>query len=164
MNQLRSMQRRGLLKVVGAFFLCHPFGLTKALASSGTTALEYKTLAAFLDVLLPHDDLSGSATELRIDEKLWELSEFDNRFRHLVLLGCRWLNLTGGPPFVELNMEQQVAVVEWMSNSDWDQVPRRFYELVRQTAIELYYSDPAAWTGLPLERPPQPQGYPPPWQ
>jgi hypothetical protein len=97
------------------------------------------------------------------DEKLWEFSEFDPRFRRLVELGCRWLNLTGGPPFAELTAEQQIAVVEWMSTSDWNQIPRRFYELVRQAAIELYYSDPAAWRGLPIERPPQPLGYPPPW-
>jgi hypothetical protein len=114
--------------------------------------------------LLPRDALSGSATDLRVDERLWALAATEVRFRRLIELGCQWLNLTGGPPFTELAAEQQSAVVEWMSHADWDQIPRRFYELVRQTAVEVYYSDPAAWHGLPIDRPPQPLGYLPPWQ
>jgi hypothetical protein len=114
--------------------------------------------------LLPRDALTGSATELRVDEQLWLLADSEARFRRLVVLGCQWLNMTGGPPFIELTAEQKIAVVEWMSRSDWNEVPRRFYELVRQTAVEVYYSDPAAWRGLSIERPPQPLGYLPPWQ
>lgn len=161
---MQSIQRRRLLKVVGAFFLSHPVGLTKALASSASTELEHKTFASFLDILLPRDELSGSATDLRIDDKLWEFSKSDPRFLHLIKLGCEWLNLTGGPPFAELGTEQQIAVVVWMSNSDWNQVPRRFYELMRQAAIEFYYSDSDVWNGLPIMQPPQPLGYPPPWE
>jgi hypothetical protein len=71
--------------------------------------------------------------------------------------------MTGGPPFCELAFDQQIAVVNWMAHADWNEVPRRFYELMRQVSIELYYSTPAAWHGLPIQRPPQPLGYPPPW-
>lgn len=160
---LASEQRRRLLTVVGAFFLSRAVDIGEARADSSPTTFEQTSFAAFLDVLLPRDALSGSATDLHVDDKLWEFSESDPRFRRLVQLGCRWLNLTGGPPFAELTAEQQIAVVEWMSSSDWNQIPRRFYELVRQAAIELYYSEPAAWGGLPIVRPPQPLGYPPPW-
>lgn len=157
------MHRRQLLKAAGALFFGHSFGFPQALAASAPTADQQKTFAAFLDVLLPSDDISGSATDLQVDGKLWKFSESEPRFRHLVELGCQWLNLTGGPPFAELSAEQQVVVVEWMSKLDWNQVPRRFYELVRQAAIEFYFSQPEAWNGLPIERPPQPLGYPPPW-
>jgi hypothetical protein len=159
-----SAQRRRLLKIVGAFFLGQAFDVSSALAGSEPSTRERATFAAFLDVLLPRDALSGSATDLRVDEQLWELSAAEARYRRLIELGCQWLNMTGGPPFAELVAEQQVALVEWMSGSDWNQIPRRFYELVRQTAVEVYYSDPAAWRGLSLERPPQPLGYLPPWQ
>ena len=158
-----SEQRRRLLKVVGAFFFSHALDIGQARADSPPAALERTTFAAFLDVLLPRDALSGSATDLHVDDKLWEFAQSDARFRRLLGLGCQWLNLTGGPPFAELTAEQQIAVLEWMSTSDWNRIPRRFYELVRQAAIELYYSDPEAWHGLPIERPPQPLGYPPPW-
>ncbi|MBI5861118.1 MAG: gluconate 2-dehydrogenase subunit 3 family protein [Rhodocyclales bacterium] len=158
------MQRRRLLKIVGAFFLGQALDIAPALAATRPGARERATFAAFLDVLLPGDTLSGSATELRVDEQLWALSDTEARFRRLLELGCQWLNMTGGPPFTELSALQQNAVVGWMSTSDWDQIPRRFYELVRQTAVEVYYSDPAAWHGLPIDRPPQPLGYLPPWQ
>jgi hypothetical protein len=158
------MQRRRLLKIVGAFFLGQTLDVSSALAAAKLSPLEQTTFAAFLDVLLPRDVLSGSATDLRVDAQLWALSDTEVRFRHLIALGCQWLNITGGPPFAKLATKQQIAVVEWMSHSDWDQVPRRFYELVRQTAVEVYYSDPAAWRGLPIDRPPQPLGYMPPWQ
>ena len=157
------MQRRRLLAIVGAFFLGQAFDVSAAVAGAAPSSLEQTTFAAFLDVLLPRDDLSGSATDLRVDGQLWALAGDDARFRRLIELGCQWMNMTGGPPFTELSAGQQIAVVEWMSHSDWDQVPRRFYELVRQTAVTAYYSDPAAWRGMTIVRPPQPLGYPPPW-
>lgn len=158
------MQRRRLLKIIGVFFLGPAFDISPALAATAPSTLERATFAGFLDVLLPRDALSGSATDLRVDEELWGLADADARFRRLIELGCQWLNTTGGPPFTELTAEQQFTVVEWMSHSDWSQIPRRFYVLVRQTAVEVYYSNPAAWRGLPIDRPPQPLGYLPPWQ
>jgi len=164
MPQEPLTQRRRLLKIVGAFFLGQAFDISPALAASAPSLLERATFAAFLDVLLPRDALSGSATDLQVDVQLWELSNSEARYRRLIELGCQWLNMTGGPPFTKLAAEQQIAVVEWMSHSDWNEVPRRFYELVRQTAVEVYYSNPASWQGLPVDRPPQPLGYLPPWQ
>jgi hypothetical protein len=164
MLQEPFVQRRRLIKIVGVFFLGQAFDLSPALAASAPSPLERTTFAAFLDVLLPRDTLSGSATDLRVDQQLWALAVDEARFRRLIELGCQWLNLTGGPPFAQLAAEQQIAVVEWMSHSAWSQVPHRFYELVRQTAVEVYYSNPAAWRDLSINRPPQPLGYLPPWQ
>lgn len=164
MTQLPLTQRRRLLQIVGVFFLGQAFDVSPAVAAAASSPLEKTTFAAFLDVLLPRDNVSGSATDLRVDKQLWQLAGDDARFRRLIGLGCQWLNATGGPPFAQLSAEQQIAVVAWMSHSDWNEVPRRFYELVRQTAVEVYYSNPAAWRGLPIERPPQPLGYRPPWQ
>lgn len=162
MAELESDLRRRLLKVVGAFFLGVP--AAEGLAAAKPSALERRTLAVFLDILLPRDDLSGSASDLGVDAKLWAFAMLDSRFRRLVGLGCRWLDMTGRGGFADLPPAEQVAVVAWMSESDWNQVPRRFYELVRQAAIETYYSDPAALAGLPLQPSPQPLGYPPPWR
>ena len=156
--------RRQLLKVVGAFFLTHAADIRPAWAASAPTKLQRATFAAFVDVLLPADALSVSATDLQVDDKLWQISGLDSRFHRLLNLGCTWLDMTGGAGFADLTPDQQIAVVQWMSSADWNEVPRRFYELVRQTAVEAYYSDPQAWAGLPLLRPPQPVGYPPPWQ
>lgn len=162
-EEIPSASRRRLCKIVGAFFL----GSTIDLASAAVLAPAYKeersTLAAFLDTLLPRDELSGSATDLGIDGQLWAFSTSEPDFRKLVDYGCRWLNMTGSSQFSALASEQQIAVVDWMSRADWNEIPRRFYELVRQVAIELYYANPAARKGLPISRSPQPLGYLPPW-
>lgn len=162
-DELSSRSRRRLCKIVGAFFL----GSSVKLASAATLAppdpQERATLAAFLDTLLPRDELSGSATDLGTDRQLWAFSKTAPDFRKLVNYGCRWLNMTGGAQFSDLATEQQIAIVDWMSRADWNEIPRRFYELVRQVAIELYFSNPASVNGLPINRSPQPQGYPPPW-
>lgn len=158
------MQRRRLIQIIGAFFLGQAFDVSATVATAAPSQLEQTTFAAFLDILLPRDSLSGSATDLQVDQVLWKLAEDDARFRRLIGLGCQWLNTTGGPPFAELDIEQQIIVVEWMSHADWNDVPRRFYELVRQTAVEAYYSNPTTWRGMSIEKPPQPLGYPPPWE
>ncbi len=161
---LPSSLRRRLLKVTGAFFLTPGLSTGTVLVTSSPTASERTTLATFLDVLLPRDALTGAATDLGVDAKLWAFSELDPRFRQLLVVGCRWLNMTGGAGFSALTSAQKNKVVEWMSSADWNEIPRRFYELLRQAAIETYYSEPSAWGGLPLKSPPQPVGYPPPWQ
>jgi len=139
-------------------------GSAPAWAATTPTALERATFAAFLDVLLPRDAYSGSATDLGVDAKLWSLAQIDLQFGRLLGVGCQWLNLTGATGFADLSERQKIAVVQWMSGADWNEVPRRFYELMRQAAVEVYYSEPAAWVGLAIQRPPQPLGYPPPWQ
>ena len=162
-GELSSASRRRLCKIVGAFFLGSAINLASAAALAPPGKEERTTLAAFLDTLLPRDELSGSATDLGIDRQLWAFSTSEPDFRKLVDYGCRWLNMTGSSPFPALAIEQQIAVVDWMSRADWNEIPRRFYELVRQVAIELYYSNPAALNGQPINRSPQPLGYPPPW-
>lgn len=138
--------------------------MASAFAAPKASAVERRTFSAFLDVLLPRDAYSGSASDLQVDNKLWVFAALDPRFMRLVELGCRWLNMTGQGGFGDLSVADQIRVVEWMSQSDWNQIPRRFYELVRQAAVETYYSEPAALAGLPINGPPQPLGYPPPWQ
>ena len=163
LSDLPSLLRRRLIQASGAFFLVHEVALAQ-LSGVAPAKAERLALSTFLDVLLPRDAHSGSATDLRVDQALWAFSRDDARFRQLLVQGSRWLNMTGGAGFADLTAAQQVQVVQWMSTADWNELPRRFYELVRQTAVETYYSDPRAWTGTGLQRPPQPVGYPPPWQ
>jgi hypothetical protein len=163
-DELSSTSRRRLYKIVGAFFLGSVIDLASAAALAPPSEEEHATLAAFLDTILPRDELSGSATDLWVDRQLWTFSKTAPDFRKLLDYGCRWLNMTGSTRFSALAREQQIAVVAWMSRADWNEIPRRFYELVRQVAIELYYANPTALKGLPINSSPQPLGYPPPWQ
>lgn len=154
--------RRRLCQVVGAFFL--GLGTPLEPAHAATPAKnERATVRAFLDILLPRDALSGSANDLGVHDKLLAFARTDASFGRLLSVGSQWLNMTGSVPFARLSGDQQTAIVTWMSAADWNEIPRRFYELVRQIAIELYFSQPGSWAGLPISRPPQPLGYPPPW-
>lgn len=161
MDDLGSISRRRLCKIVGAFFVGGAVNLAFAAAPLTPGAAEHAALASFVDTLLPRDGLSGSATDLGVDQQIWTFSKTEPDFRKLLNLGCRWLNMTGGPPFSKLAVDQQLAVVSWMAQSDWNEIPRRFYELLRQISLELYYSALSAWHGLPIQNPPQPVGYPP---
>jgi len=163
LNQTRSATRRRILKIVGAFFLGDAGALPGALGAPRPDDTEKKALAAFLDTLLPRDALSGSASALQVDRDIWTFARGDERFRQLLALGCQWLDMTGGARFSALAPEQQRLIVDWMAHADWNQIPRRFYELVRQVALEFYYSKTAAWPGIAIDHPPQPLGYPPPW-
>ena len=157
---LESDLRRRLLKIVGAFFLVEAVPRVSFAADAASTR---RTFGVFLNVLLSADSYSGSASDLKVDQKLWAIARRDERFGRLIELGCQWLNMTGRGGFSDLATTDQITVVEWMSTSDWNEIPRRFYELVRQLAVEIYYSDPAALNGLSIQGPPQPMGYPPPW-
>jgi hypothetical protein len=137
--------------------------MAPAIAAPVPAGIELRTFAAFLDVLLPRDTYSGSASDLKVDLTLRRFAKQDARFQRLVELGCTWLNMTGQGSFANLTANDQIKVVEWMASSDWNQIPRRFYELVRQAAIEIYFSEPASLAGLPVKSPPQPLGHPPPW-
>lgn len=166
MPQLDSITRRRLCKIVGAFFLGN---LVEAPVASAAQQQVPSTagklaLAAFLDTLLPGEQFSGSATDLHVDREIWAFAATDAQFRKLLGIGCQWLDMTGSKHFADLEMQQRIAIVTWMAQADWNQVPRRFYELLRQVSLELYYSRIDAWAGLPIQSPPQPRGYPLPWR
>lgn len=163
MTNLSNIQRRQLLKAVGAFFVAHGAGLTPALGSEKIPANLEATLAAFVDILLPKDASSPAASTLGVHSQILGLAPPGSQFEKLLDYGCRWLNMTGGPPFAELPPIQQYQIVKFMTTAPWNEVPRRFYEIIRATSVSVYYGDPAAWNGLSLTQPPQPMGYPPPW-
>lgn len=122
------------------------------------------TLAAYVDTLLPQDALSPSASQLDLHRRI--VREFSTLpfQRRLLDVGCAWLDQAAEEPFRSAPPRVRDVVVEWMSQAESDRVPRRFYEVVRQRALELYYSQSEAWGGLPLTRPPQPLGHPEPWR
>lgn len=161
-----NLARRCLLKAVGVFFAGVHLSedTVAAIQSPQPSNLRLKTLAVFLDTLLPRDEHGGSATDFNIDKKLWEDATESWHFRLLLESGIQWLNKSDGPSFPDLDEKQRIAVVERMSRSGPDEIPNRFYRRIRQKAIVLYYSDPRSWKGLPIDSPPQPRGYPPPWK
>lgn len=156
-----TIHRRALLSgALWAFFARNP---AFAFGQDGTGDYDFATLQAFVDVLLPADALSPGASAIGVADEVSAIAQAMMPFHQLISLGVGWLNNTGGPPFHKLTQEQQIRVVDWMSRADFNQIPRRFYYLVRLSAVEIYYAHPDAQAGFALNTAPQPQGYPPPW-
>ncbi len=131
--------------------------------NAATDRVDADTFAAYLDILLPGDDMSPSASAVGVDVELRQLAQGAPLFERLLALGTQWLNQTGRGPFHTLLLGDQGRVVDWMATADRDEIPGRFYELVRQSAVEFYYARPEAKAGFDMNTAPQPAGNPPPW-
>ncbi|NNK78023.1 MAG: hypothetical protein HKP40_04845 [Litoreibacter sp.] len=157
----RISRRAAILNTLAAFFAAVS-GLPGH-AQQVSATIDADTLAAFVDILLPADDLSPAASALGVPAELEEFGRDEPQFGRLLAVGTSWLNQTGSGPFHALTPGDQALVVDWMSRSDFNQIPRRFFHLVRLVSIELYYARPEAIAGFPVAVAPQPDGYPPPW-
>lgn len=120
------------------------------------------TLAAFLDTLMPADE-APSATELNVDHMLLQKAGGDARYTRLLLNGCLWLENTAlrefQSPFAELDESQRARIVAAMEQASSRSLANVFFANVQKDLFELYYSQPASWQGLGIDRPPQPMGY-----
>ncbi len=134
--------------------LCFP-----ALAREG----DLQSLGAVLDTLLPADDWSPSASELGLDDEMRELIAGNENLNRLFLVALEWLDGVASRPFRELDQNRQTEILTAMAASDYNQIPGRFFHIVRALAVELYFARPEAIAGYPLNAAPQPAGYPPPW-
>lgn len=112
----------------------------------------------WLDHLIPEDELTPSASQLQIDKRLWAEVLKDGDYTRLVRFGCDWMDRYHPQGFRGLSGDEREQLVQWMSQAPWESPQRRFFELTRDHAMKLYYLEPAARRGTPLEHPPQPAG------
>jgi len=156
--------RRAAIQKLGALFASAGVFPTELVAAASDEALNVATFHSFIDVLLPADAISASGSAAGVSDDLLLLAEGSELYSKLITFGCTWLDSTGGDGFAALSPDDQITVVQWMSTSDWNQIPRRFYYLTRQAAMDLYFSGENATAGLRLNEAPQPNGYMPPWR
>lgn len=115
-------------------------------------------LRVFIDHLIPADELTPAASALRVPDHIWQQAQDDADLRRLIEVVCAWMDRYGDG-FAALQPDEREALVKWMSTAPWESPQRRFFHLVRDRAFTLYYTQPAAWKGLPIQRPPQPIGH-----
>ena len=153
---LKASRRAVLMSTLSAGLsgLCYP-----AFAREG----DLQSLGAVLDTLLPADDWSPSASELGLDDEMKELIAGNENLNRLFLVTLEWLDGVASRPFRELDQNRQTEILTAMAASDYNQIPGRFFHIVRALAVELYFARPEAIAGYPLNAAPQPAGYPPPW-
>lgn len=152
--------RRGTLATLASGCLVAVVGLP-----AGAQAQEVRTgaLDAFLDTLLPADAFGPAASDIGIGQALIGFASEETDFRRLIALGTQWLDALDVRPFADLPATTREDVLRFLQGADIDEIPGRFYRVVRQAAMELYHARADTITGLPLKPAPQPEGYPPPW-
>ncbi|QYK41861.1 MAG: gluconate 2-dehydrogenase subunit 3 family protein [Paracoccaceae bacterium] len=160
MTGTRMASRRQVMVAALAAMAALPLATRIAASPSGERA---GTLAAFLDTLLPADDLTPAASALGLVQEVEGLAAEVPLFDRLIAYGTAWLDEVAGGDFAALGSDDRDRVAAWMETSDYDEVPGRFFHVMRTTAIELYYAHPEALAGLPVNAAPMPLGYPPPW-
>lgn len=115
-------------------------------------------LPLFLDHLIPADELTPSASSLKVHDRIWLAAQTDAGLLRLISVVCDWLD-SYGEGFGTLHIDERDALLQWMSKAPWESPQRRFFHWMRTQAFTLYYTQPASWVGLPIERPPQPLGH-----
>lgn len=83
----------------------------------------------------------------------------------LLKAGLAWLDIQarahGVPGFAALPAEARAKLAMATQMAGDHSLQRGFFTVTRAIAFDLYYTDPAAWAGIPGYRgPPQPEGYP----
>lgn len=155
-------RRQALLSLVALWLSPTVPGLSGTASAQGA-ADPVGLLDAYVDILLPADNLSPAASALGVGQSIWTVAADQPLLAELILRVADWLDATGAGRFVDLSTEDQTTVVAYMEKADVDHLEGRFFQLIRLLAIEFYYAEPAALAGLPLNPTPQPEGYPPPW-
>jgi hypothetical protein len=160
-----KLARRYFLRVLaraGAFLA---LGSTSRAAGlgSGTEGSGDRTLVAYLDVLIPEDELGPGALELGVGRRIIARARESRKYGTFLDQGCRWLDdqakKRGAESFAELSEDDRNGVVALAAEAEPNSPPRRFFRATRHTAFYLYYAEPRAWAAIGYDGPPQPEGF-----
>lgn len=133
-------------------------------AAQRSPALADATLKAFVDVLIPSDEITPSASALDVDKQLLTVAKAKRAYQRLLEQGLDWLNTQSqadfGGNFPELSEGKREAIVRQAAAAAYNTLPRVFFERTRADAFSFYYSRPESWRGIAYYRgPPQPMGF-----
>jgi hypothetical protein len=161
LSRLR-LTRRQLLELLLPLAAWLPAPLLLA-AASGDVAPGARSFAAFLDLLIPEDEVSPSASQAGVDAAILAAAQEDRQLARLVELGVGWLDAEarrdGAQAFHEIAEDRQLLVVSIAERQRRGSVPKVFFENMRHQAFGHYYANPRSWPGLGYAGPPQPEGF-----
>ena len=158
-----KLSRRILLRLFARVGLILGFGsfATNAVARTDPDAALGR-LAAFLDTLIPDDDMGPGAVRLGVDRKFLAAAK-NRRIRKLMVTGFAWLDEqakhAGAENFAALGAAERHRIVAQAEASARGSLPYRFFRVSRNVAFFHYYAHPQAWAALGYDGPPQPGGF-----
>ena len=94
-----------------------------------------------------------------VDREILRTAQDTPLYLRLITQSCIWLDEQTTTPFHQLPDASATKLLQWTETLPPDSFPRRFLEIVRNDAMALYYAKPLALQGMPVNRPPQPDGY-----
>jgi hypothetical protein len=122
-----------------------------------------RTFSAYLDTLIPDDEVSSGILKLGLDKAFYALAKSRPRYGAFITSGCVWLNQqahkVGVSEFAALDEKQREAIVTLASEAPYRSQPRRFFESTRRSAFRIYYSRSDSWNMVGYDGPPQPNGF-----
>lgn len=156
-------RRRFLTASLGAVLLAVSGFLLKSIFRPvGITPGEARTLAAYLDTLIPADATPG-AMQLGVHFRMISRAEGDRKYRRLIKKGCHWLDRAAGKynvqNFPALSEAERFNVVNTVSGEPVNTLPGIFFKQTLRDAFFHYYAREESWTGLGYDGPPQPYGF-----
>lgn len=156
-----NLNRRTTLKIALISLMSHPIQAISKI-DHDLSIFRLTTLKSYLDYLIPRD-LSPSATDLDIHNRLIEHSKNIENYPTLLNLGPDWLNNQSmssfGRVFSELSDSKKEKIIMIAKSSKINTVPYQLYHRIRNDAMLFYYSDRRSWVSLGISEPPQPNGY-----
>ena len=124
---------------------------------------ELRCLRAWIDTLLPADEVSPAASELKVDANIAQVARGNQDYLRLITMGCLWLNQQagkqGGQAFEQLDDSDREQIVNLAEQAPARSAPKVFFERTRLDAFHYYYARPESWSMLNYPGPPQPYGF-----
>lgn len=122
-----------------------------------------RCLRAWIDTLLPADEVSPAASELGVASRVADNALGNPDYLKLIRAGCRWLDRQARPrgkqAFANLDVPDRERVVRLAEQATTKSLPRVFFERTREDAFLFYYAQPETWVMLDYPGPPQPRGF-----
>lgn len=162
--QISQMKRRNFLKRLAQYTSAFTLSGQSSSALSVIFTSNYKlnALPYFLDMLIP-EDISPSASQLRLHEKLILHANGIENYSTLLELGCQWLDANARmlhqKEFRMLSEKEKFNIVLKAEGSLKQPIPQLFFDRVKNDIFVFYYSHPDSWQSLGINLPPQPLGY-----
>ena len=157
--------RRFFLRALARSAALLGFGWISAGSAAADTSAASKdrNLAAYLDTLIPDDDLGPGAVRLGVDKEFIAIAANNPPLRAFLDAGLAWLDEQakwgGAQEFAALSEAGRETVVSLAAQAELGSLPRGFFENTRSLVFFRYYAHPQAWTAIGYDGPPQPEGF-----